>query len=417
MAEIEIPAKYKVEEVLKKKEILELPIATPGDEPIKINLGPSHPAMHGTIKMIAELVGETIVNLDVEPGFLHRGMEKMCEVHNYNSALPYTDRLNYVSAFINNFGYAATIEKLFGIEITERTSWLRTLFSELSRITDHYTCQAAICSEIGAMTPFLYLMQARDYIWEHFNWATGARQTYSYSRIGGLAKDVSKEWLKRAKEILLENIPLLHDVHGLMDKNRIFLDRTQGVGEISREDAINAGITGPFLRSTGCDYDVRKAMPYFKYDEVEWEVPVGKYGDNYDRWYIRMREIEESFKICLQCIEKIPEGPVNSDDYMAHLPDKADVYTSIEGLINHFKIVIDGPKPPKGNIYNCIEGSNGELGYYVVSDGSGTAYRLHVRAPSFLIMGALDKIIIGHQLADIIPIFGSVNMVGGECDR
>jgi len=417
MAEIEIPAKYKVDEVLKRKEILELPIASPGDEPIKVNLGPSHPAMHGTIKMIAELVGETIVNIDVEPGFLHRGMEKECENHTYNSSLPYTDRLNYVSGLINNFGYAATIEKLFGIEITERCAWLRTLLSELSRITDHYTCQAAICSETGAMTPFLYLMQARDFIWEQFNWITGARLTYSFSRIGGLAKDVPDGWLKKIKEVLLENVTLLNDVHGLMDKNRIFLDRTQGVGEITKEDAINAGITGPFLRSTGCDYDVRKARPYFKYDEVDWEVPVGKYGDNYDRWYLRMREIEESFKICLQCIEKIPEGPVNSDDYMAHLPDKTEVYGSIEGLINHFKIVIDGPKPPKGNIYHSIEGANGELGYFVVSDGSGTAYRLHVRAPSFMIMGALDKIIIGHQLADIIPIFGSVNMVGGECDR
>jgi len=201
MAEIDLPAKYKVEEVLKRKEILELPILSPGDKPTKINLGPSHPAMHGTIKMIADLVGETIVNIDVEPGFLHRGMEKMCEHHNYNSSLPYTDRLNYVSAFINNFGYAATIEKLFGIEITERCAWLRTLFSELSRITDHYTCQAAICSEIGAMTPFLYFMQARDFIWEHFNWATGARQTYSFSRIGGLAKDIPDGWLQRAKEI------------------------------------------------------------------------------------------------------------------------------------------------------------------------------------------------------------------------
>ncbi len=417
MAEIDLPAKYKVEEVLKRKEILELPILSPGDKPTKINLGPSHPAMHGTIKMIADLVGETIVNIDVEPGFLHRGMEKMCEHHNYNSSLPYTDRLNYVSAFINNFGYAATIEKLFGIEITERCAWLRTLFSELSRITDHYTCQAAICSEIGAMTPFLYFMQARDFIWEHFNWATGARQTYSFSRIGGLAKDIPDGWLQRAKEILLSNIPLLKDIHGLMDKNRIFLDRTQGIGEISREDAINAGITGPFLRSTGVNYDVRKAMPYLKYAEVEWEVPLGKYGDNYDRWYVRMREIEESIKICLQCIEKMPEGAVMADNYLAHLPDKAETYTSIEGLINHFKIIIDGPKPPRGNVYHCVEGANGELGFYVVSDGSGTAYRLHVRAPSFLIMGALDKIIIGHQLADIIPIFGSVNMVGGECDR
>jgi NADH-quinone oxidoreductase subunit D len=202
-----------------------------------------------------------------------------------------------------------------------------------------------------------------------------------------------------------------------MDKNRIFLDRTQGVGEITKEDAINAGITGPFLRSTGIDYDVRKAMPYLKYEELDWEVPVGKYGDNYDRWFVRNREIEESFKICFQCIEKIPDGPVNSKDFQTHLPDKVDVYGSIEGLINHFKIVIEGPKPPKGSLYECVEGANGELGYFVVSDGTGTAYRLHVRAPSFLIMGQLDKIIIGHQLADIIPIFGSVNMVGGECDR
>ena len=223
MPDVEIPAKYKVEEVKVRKEILELPIASPYDKPIKVNLGPSHPAMHGTIKMIAELVGETVVNIDVEPGFLHRGFEKMMEHHNYVTAIPYTDRLNYVSAFINNFGYVETIEKLFSIEITERCAWLRTLFSELSRITDHYTCQAAICSELGAMTPFLYLMQARDFIWEHFNWATGARQTYSYARIGGLAKDIPDGWLDRLKEILRENIPLLKDVHGLMNKNKIFL--------------------------------------------------------------------------------------------------------------------------------------------------------------------------------------------------
>jgi len=203
----------------------------------------------------------------------------------------------------------------------------------------------------------------------------------------------------------------------LINKNRIFLDRTQGVGEISKEDAVNAGITGPFLRSTGVAYDVRKTMPYLKYDEVEWEVPVGKYGDNYDRWYVRNREIEESMKICYQCIDKIPDGPINTDDFQAHLPGKTEVYSSIEGLINHFKIIIDGPTPPKGTIYHAVEAANGELGYFVVSDGSGTAYRLHVRAPSFLITGVLDKIIIGHQLADIIPIFGSVNMVGGECDR
>jgi len=417
MAEVKIPAPYKVDEVRKRKEILELPIRGPGDEPVLVNIGPSHPAMHGTIKMIAELVGETVVNIDVEPGFLHRGFEKMMEDHNYVTALPYTDRLNYVSGLINNFGYVETIEKLFGIEVTERCAWLRTLFSELSRLTDHYTCQAAICSEIGAMTPFLYFMQARDYVWEHLNWATGARQTYSYARIGGLARDIEDGWLEKLKEILEGNFPLLKDIHGLMNKNRIFLDRMQRVGEISKKDAVNAGITGPFLRSTGMAYDIRKTMPYLKYDELDWEVPVGKYGDNYDRWYVRNREIEESLKICFQCIERIPDGPLNSDAFEAHLPDKADVYGSIEGLINHFKIVIDGPKPPKGSVYHAVEASNGELGFFLVSDGTGHAYRLHVRAPSLMIMGTLDKIIIGHQLADIIPIFGTVNMVGGECDR
>jgi len=417
MAEYEIPAKYKIKELLAKKEILELPISSPYDKPIKVNLGPSHPAMHGTIKMVAELVGETIVNIDVEPGYLHRGFEKMMENHNYITAIPYTDRLDYVSAFINNFGFVGTIEKLLGIEIPDRCAWIRTLLSELSRITDHYTCQAAICSELGAMTPFLYFMQARDYLWEHFNWATGARQTYSYARIGGLAKDIPDEWFKKCKEILLSNLPLLKDIHGLMDKNRIFLDRVQGVGEISKEDAINAGITGPFLRSTGVDYDVRKKMPYLMYEDIEWEVPTGKYGDNYDRWYVRMREIEESIKMCLQCIERIPRGPINSDHYFAHLPEKADTYHSIESLINHFKIVMEGPLVPHGSIYHCVEGANGELGFFLVADGTGTAYRLHVRGPCFHIMGTLDKIIIGHQLADIIPIFGSVNMVGGECDR
>lgn len=411
----EIPAKFKLKEVERK--LLEFPIAGPQDEPIKVNFGPSHPAMHGTIKMVAELVGETIENIDVECGFLHRGFEKMMENRNYIQSIPYTDRLNYVSTCINNFGYAATIEKLFGIEITERCAWIRTLFSELSRIGDHYTCQAAIANEIGAMTPFLYLMQARDILWEHMNHATGARLMTTYTRIGGLANDLPNGWLERCKEILLDNLPLLKDVHGLLDKNRIFLDRMQGVGEISAEDAINCGITGPFLRACGVKYDIRKAQPYLKYDEVEWEVPVGRYGDNYDRYYVRMREIEESIKICLQCIEKMPDGPLNSDAYQAHVPDKTDVYGSIEGLINHFKIVIEGPKPPKGQVYHFVEGGNGELGFFLVSDGTGTAYRLHVHAPCFLIMGALDKIIIGHQLADIIPIFGTVNMVGGECDR
>ncbi|MCI0514541.1 NADH dehydrogenase (quinone) subunit D [candidate division KSB1 bacterium] len=409
------PATFRLNEI--SPERLELPLDAPGDQPLTINLGPSHPAMHGTIRMVTDFVGERIANVEVECGFLHRGFEKMGECRNYVQMVPYTDRLNYVSPFINNFGFAATVEKLFDIPITERCAWLRTMFAEIARISDHLTCLAAIALETGAMTPFLYFLQCREDLWEHINHATGARQTVSYARIGGLARDLPDGWIERAAEIINKMMPLLDDIHGLLDRNRIFLDRMQGVGVCPKDDAINFGFTGPFLRSTGVAYDIRKVNPYLKYDAVEFEVPVGKYGDNYDRYYVRMREIEESIKICFQCFNQIPAGPINNEDYRMHLPAKAEVYRSIEGLINHFKVVLDGPQPPKGEIYHAVEAANGELGFYLVSDGTGTAYRLHVRAPSFLILGSLDRILIGHQLADIIPIFGTVNMVGGECDR
>lgn len=411
----EMPAKFRLNEV--RREVIDIPLDGPADQPITINLGPSHPAMHGTIRMVADFVGEKISNIEVECGFLHRGFEKMAENRNYVQVIPYTDRLNYVSPFINNFGYVGALEKMFGIQITERCAWLRTMFAELARISDHLTCLAAITMETGAMTAFLYYMQCREDLWEHFNHATGARQTVSYGRIGGLARDIPPGWIERCAQILEKMLKLLDDIHGLLDRNKIFLDRTQGVGACSADDAINFGFTGPFLRGSGVNYDIRKAFPYLKYNEVNFEVPLGKYGDNYDRYFVRMREIEESIKICYQCFNKTPEGPINSNDWQAHLPDKVKVYGSIEGLINHFKLVIDGPLVPKGQIYNAVEAANGELGYYIVSDGSGTAYRLHVRAPSFVILGSLDRILIGHQLADIIPIFGTVNMVGGECDR
>lgn len=409
------PAEFRLKEV--RPEAIEIPLDGPKDQPVTINLGPSHPAMHGTIRMVTDFVGEKIANIDVQCGYLHRGFEKMAECRNHVQFIPYTDRLNYVSTLINNFAYVETLEKMFGIQITDRCAWLRTMFSELSRISDHLTCIAAIALETGAMTAFLYYMQCREDLWEHINHATGARQTVSYARIGGLARDIPDGWIERCAEILNKMLPVLDDIHGLLDHNRIFLDRVQGVAECSKEDAINFGFTGPFLRSTGVSYDLRKVTPYLKYDEVDFEVPVGRHGDNYDRYYVRMREIEESLKICFQCFNKIPEGEVNAYDYRSQLPRKADVYSSIEGLINHFKIVIDGPQAPVGQIYNAVEAANGELGFFLISDGSGTAYRLHVRAPSFLILGSLDRILIGHQLADIIPTFGTVNMVGGEVDR
>ena len=410
-----IPADFRLREI--PPEVIDIPLDGPADQPITINLGPSHPAMHGTIRMVTDFIGEKVANIEVECGFLHRGFEKMAECRNYFQFLPYTDRLNYVSPFINNFGYIGTLEKMCGIEITERCAWLRTIFSELSRISDHLTCIAAIALETGAMTAFLYYMQCREDLWEHINHATGARQTVSYARIGGLARDIPEGWVERCADILKQMLKVLKDIHGLLDRNRIFLDRMQGVGECSKEDSMNFGFTGPFLRASGVPYDIRKVNPYLKYNEVEWEMSLGKYGDNYDRYYVRMREIEESIKICFQCFNKLSDGPINVYDYRTQLPPKATVYGTIEGLINHFKLVIDGPQVPKGQIYDAVEAANGELGFYIVSDGTGTAYRLHVRPPSLVILGSLDRIIIGHQLADIIPIFGTVNMVGGEVDR
>jgi len=387
------------------------------DDAVIVNIGPSHPATHGTIQVIAMLDGEKVQRVDVHCGYLHRGFEKECEDHTWHNLIPYVDRLNYCSGLINDFAYCEAVETLMGVEITPRCRYLRTLLSEYSRIADHLTCIAASLMELGAMTAFLYLVMIRDYIYEHLADLTGARVTYSYGRIGGLARDLPEGWLGRLAEILDKYEIFVGRIHGLMDRNRIFIDRTRDVGVISTADAINWGFTGPILRSTGAPLDLRKDAPYLAYAELDFDVPVGIKGDNYDRYYCRMREMDESVYMIRQLMEMLPEGPINVDDRRCTFPEKTLVYTEIESLINHFKLVMDGPAVPAGEVYTAHEAPNGELGFYLVSTGGGTPYKVHVRSPSFVHMGGVHRLLEGFQLADIIPTFGSVNMIGGECDR
>jgi len=388
---------------------------TGGD--VIVNIGPSHPATHGTIQVIAALDGEKVRRVDVHCGYLHRGFEKECESHTWTNLIPYVDRLNYCSGLINDFAYCEAVEALMDIEITPRCRYLRTLLSEYSRIADHLTCIAASLMELGAMTAFLYLVMIRDYIYEHLAALTGARVTYTYGRIGGLAQDLPDGWLSRLDEILDQYEDFTGRIHGLMDRNRIFIDRTRNIGVISSEDAVSWGFTGPILRSTGVPRDLRKDTPYLAYAELEFEVPVGINGDNYDRYYVRMREMDESVHMIRQLMDMLPDGPISVDDRRCVLPPKHLVYSEIESLINHFKLIMEGPQVPAGEVYTAHEAPNGELGFYLVSTGGGMPYRMHVRSPSFVHMGGLHRLLEGYQLADIIPTFGSVNMIGGECDR
>ncbi|MGE0787061.1 MAG: NADH-quinone oxidoreductase subunit D [Sandaracinaceae bacterium] len=392
---------------------LELPA-----EPMRLNMGPSHPAMHGTIRMVLELDGETVMDVDVQPGYLHRGFEKSCERGTWSQVFPYADRLNYVSPMLNNVGFALAVEKLIGLEVPERCTYYRTVLGELARVSDHLTCNGATLMELGAFTPFLWLIKVRDWVWDILEQETGARLTHSFGRIGGMAKPPTSGF----KESVLGTLPEIEhamiESEGLVMKNRIFLDRTQGIGGLSQERAIAMGCTGVVLRSTGVDYDVRKAKPYMFYDRFDFDVPVGHDGDNYDRFVCRFEELRQSIKIIRQALEQMPtDGPVMAEDVRFALPEKPDVYNTIEGTIAHFKLVMEGLKPPKGAVYSYTEGGNGELGFYIVSDGSGTPYRVRCRPPCWYNLEAVKGMLVGDMIADIIPTFGSINMIGGECDR
>ncbi len=440
---------------------------TPSTQSMLLNIGPSHPAMHGVIRLITELEGESVVKVEAEIGYLHRAFEKSCENSSWTQAIPYTDRLNYVSPLINNFGYCAAVEKLLGVQTTERCGYIRVIMSEVSRITDHLTCIAASAMELGAMTAFLYLMKAREYLYEIVELATGARLTISYGRIGGVKGDFPDGLEGKLATALMKTEKEIAEVDKLLTRNRIFVDRTRDVGVLTKETALSYSITGPLARASGIDYDVRKAFPYFAYSRIDFDVPLGDRGDNYDRYLVRMEEMRQSIRIIRQALKDLPGGPVNVDpdgkwmesfdlvdeaklgrtsgfsrvvskveptlegsekrfhtrimagDKRVALPSKEDAYGNIEGLMNHFKLIMNhhGICPPKGDAYFPVEGANGELGFYVVSDGKDRPYRVRVRPPCFFSMACLHKMLEGGMIADIVATFGSINMIAGELDR
>ncbi|HTM44422.1 MAG TPA: NADH-quinone oxidoreductase subunit D [Polyangiaceae bacterium] len=387
-------------------------------EPMLLNVGPAHPAMHGTVRCVMELSGETIERVDVQVGYLHRGFEKMCERGTWTQVFPYVDRCNYISPMLNNVGFALACEKMLGIEVPARCAYYRIALGELARISDHLTCDGAMAMELGAFTPFLWMIKAREMIWDVMEEETGARLTHSFGRIGGMAKPPTAGFKETVRATVDQVLSVVDEVEQLLLGNRIFLDRLQNIGIISAEDAISLGWTGPCLRACGVPYDVRKSHPYGRYDEFDFEVPVGTTGDCFDRFMVRIAEIRQSASIIRQALEKLSDsGSVNVDDPRVVLPEKNEVYTTIEGTIRHFKIVMEGLKIPAGEVYSYTEGGNGELGFYLVSDGSGTPYRVRIRPPCFLVTAGLGKIITGAMMSDVVPCFGSLNMIGGECDR
>ena len=385
-----------------------------------LNMGPSHPATHGTVKFVIELDGETIVDLDVQVGYLHRGFEKECEAGTWYQAIPYTDRLNYNSAILCNLGYCLGVEKLLGLETPERCQWLRVLAGELSRVGDHLTRCGAACLELQAMTPFLYGIEARELCWDLQEALCGARVTSNYVRIGGVKHGLPSGFAARFEDTVAKIRSLLTDFEAVVTSNRIFVDRLRDTGVISKEDCIRYAVTGPVLRSAGVPLDVRKDEPYLVYDQVDFDVPIGEVGDNYDRYLVCVEEIHQSLRIAEQCLTALAllgPGPVDVEDPRVRWPQKGRVFSRMEEMIDLFKSVTEGPRIPAGEAYTAIESANGELGFYLVSDGSERPYKVRCRPPSLINLAPLPLMVRGAMLADLIPTFDFVNMIGGECDR
>ena len=384
---------------------------------LEVNIGPSHPAMHGTFRLKCWLDGETIVHAVPEIGYLHRCFEKMAETHPYVQVIPYTDRLNYLSPFMNNVGFCMAVEKLLGIEAPRRAILIRVILNELSRIMDHLVSIGTNLVDLGALTNFWYMFQGREEIYTITERIAGSRMMVSYARPGGLMRDAYPGFEDDVRAVLQSLPRYVNDVDRLITENRIFIDRTRGVSAITPEEAIAWGWTGPCLRATGVPYDIRKAAPYHDYDTFDFQVPVGSAGDVYDRYLVRMEEIRQSLRIVSQAVERLEPGPVIVDDPRVAFPPKDEVYNSIEGMVNHFKLIFEGLKPPAGEVYSYTEAANGELGFYIVSDGTGRPYRVHCRAPCFAIYQNIGPLLQGRMIADIVAIVGSLNIVAGELER
>lgn len=381
-----------------------------------LNLGPTHPATHGIFQNIILLDGEKVIDGEGTVGYIHRAFEKIAENRPFYQINVLTDRLNYCSSPINNTAWWMTVEKALNIEIPKRVQYLRVIVMELARIADHIICSSVMGVDTGALTGFLYVFQYREKIYEIFEEICGARLTTNMGRIGGFEREWSPKTFQLIEEFLEEFPAIWSEFEGLLTRNRIFMDRTIGVGGISAEEAINFGFTGPNLRAAGVDYDVRVASPYCSYEDFDFEIPVGTSGDCYDRFCVRNAEIWESLKIIRQALDKMPEGPFHADVPEYYLPPKEDVYTNMEALIYHFKIVMGEVPVPVTEIYHPVEAGNGELGFYLITDGSRTPYRLHFRRPCFIIYQAYNDIVRGGMLSDAIITLSSLNIIAGELD-
>lgn len=381
-----------------------------------LNLGPTHPATHGIFQNVLTMDGETIVRSEPTIGYIHRAFEKLAEHRPFYQITPITDRLNYCSAPINNIGWHMTVEKLIGAEIPKRVQYLRVIIMELARIADHLICNSVLGVDTGALTGFVYLFEFRELIYEIYEEICGARLTTNLGRIGGFERDFSETAWTKLDKFLKEYPAALKEFEKLLKRNRIFMDRTIGVGAIDAERALNYSFSGPNLRATGVDYDVRVMNPYSSYEDFDFIIPVGTNGDTYDRFMVRQEEMWQSLNIIRQAIEKLPDGPYHADVPEFYLPPKEEVYNNMEALIYHFKIVMGETDVPKGEVYHCVEGGNGELGFYLISDGGRTPFRLHFRRPCFIYYQAYPEMIKGSNISDAILTMSSLNVIAGELD-
>lgn len=387
------------------------------DNEMVLNMGPQHPATHGVLRLLLKLDGETVVKCVPELGYLHRGYEKLAEASTYHEYIPHTDRLDYLQPMANNVAYALAVEKLIQLEIPERSQYIRVIIAELARIQAHLLAIGALYIDLGAITPFLWAIREREKILDIYDLICGARFTTSYTRIGGVAQDVSDNAISSIKRFIKEFYGNLEECRDLMDRNKIFIVRCEGVGPLSGEDCIKLGLTGPLIRAAGYDIDLRKDDPYLTYDRLDFDVPVYHSSDSLSRYYVRVEEMVQSARIIEQCIEKMKPGPVNSLNPKKVLPKKQRVYTKMEELIHDFMVINFGVNPPVGESYSAIESSKGELGFYIISDGSGHPWRLKIRSPSFSNLQGLGPMMKGCFIADTVVIIGSVDPVMGEADK
>jgi NADH-quinone oxidoreductase subunit D len=386
-------------------------------EKLVLNMGPSHPATHGVLRLVLELDGELIEKADPDVGYLHRGDEKIAENMHYNQFVPYTDRLDYLAPLANNVAYACAVEKLMGWELPERGQALRVLCCEMARISAHLLGVGVFAMDVGAMTVFLYTFNEREKIYNLCEQLTGARFTTSYTRVGGQIRDLPPGFLEALTKFLDELEPVIEETNKLLSKNAIFIGRTQDVGFISKEDAIAYGLTGPNLRASGVEFDMRKAHPYLGYEKYDFDIPIGTKGDCYDRYLVRMEELRQSVRILRQVIKTMPGGAINVAEAKGLLPKKEGVMMKMEELIHHFIIATQGIDAPPGEVYFGAENPKGELGFYICSKGGGVPFRLKIRSPSFINLCILPKLLKGEMLSDIPSILGSLDFVMGECDR